>query len=91
MHACTSIFILVHCIPALLGPGAYSGSYLTTTFVIEAMASANALVHWKTLQHYKRVVDEEESTITQAKQEDMVVSHLFAQLLQYQYTAFSTE
>ncbi|XP_077490387.1 transmembrane protein 104 [Amblyomma americanum] len=47
-------------------------SYLTTTFVIEAMASANALVHWKTLQHYKRVVDEEESTITQAKQEDMV-------------------
>ncbi|KAL3211123.1 hypothetical protein MRX96_000811, partial [Rhipicephalus microplus] len=49
-------------------------SYLTTTFVIEAMASANALVHWKTLQHYKRVVDEEESTITQAKQDDMVVS-----------------
>uniref|UniRef100_A0A131XGX2 Putative amino acid transporter n=1 Tax=Hyalomma excavatum TaxID=257692 RepID=A0A131XGX2_9ACAR len=47
-------------------------SYLTMTFVIEAMASANALVHWKTLQHYKRVVDEEESTITQAKQEDMV-------------------
>uniref|UniRef100_A0A1E1X4U2 Putative amino acid transporter n=1 Tax=Amblyomma aureolatum TaxID=187763 RepID=A0A1E1X4U2_9ACAR len=47
-------------------------SYLTTTFVIEAMASANALVHWKTLQHYKRVVDEEESTITRAKQEDMV-------------------
>lgn len=47
-------------------------SYLTTTFVIEAMASANALVHWKTLQHYKRVVDEEESTITQAKQDDMV-------------------
>lgn len=47
-------------------------SYLTTTFVIEAMASANALVHWKTLQHYKRVVDEEESAITQAQQEDMV-------------------
>lgn len=48
-------------------------SYLTTTFVIEAMASANALVHWKTLQHYKRVVDEgEESSITQAKQEDML-------------------
>lgn len=47
-------------------------SYLTTTFVIEAMASANALVHWKTLQHYKRVVDEDESSISRSKQEDMV-------------------
>ncbi|CAN8002684.1 unnamed protein product [Ixodes hexagonus] len=47
-------------------------SYLTTTFVIEAMASANALVHWKTLQHYKKVVDEDESSISRSKQEDMV-------------------
>lgn len=52
-------------------------SYLTTTFVIEAMASANALVHWKTLQHYKRVVDEDESSISRSKQEDMVVSQHF--------------
>lgn len=32
-------------------------SYLTTMPVIEAMASVNTLVHWKTLWHYKQVVD----------------------------------
>lgn len=45
---------------------------MSTTFVIEAMASVNAPVHWKTLQHYKQVVDEEESGITQAEQEDIL-------------------
>ena len=29
-------------------------SYLTATFVIESMASANAMVHWKRLQRLKR-------------------------------------
>lgn len=42
-------------------------SYLTTTFVIEAMASTNALVHGKTLRHYKRVVGEEEAHIAEGK------------------------
>ena len=29
-------------------------SYLTATFVIESMAAANAMVHWKRLQRLKR-------------------------------------
>uniref|UniRef100_A0A2R5L8M9 Putative amino acid transporter n=1 Tax=Ornithodoros turicata TaxID=34597 RepID=A0A2R5L8M9_9ACAR len=46
-------------------------SYLTTTFVIEAMASTNALVHGKTLKHYKRVVGEEEGHIAEGRKEYM--------------------
>ena len=29
-------------------------SYLTATFVIESMASTNAMIHWKRLQRIKR-------------------------------------
>ena len=29
-------------------------SYLTATFVIESMASANAMIHWRRLQRLKR-------------------------------------
>lgn len=35
-------------------------SYLTTTFVIEAMATANAIVHRHAIQHYKKAIKEEE-------------------------------
>ncbi|XP_023213625.1 transmembrane protein 104-like isoform X2 [Centruroides sculpturatus] len=35
-------------------------SFLTVTFVVEAMAVANAMVHWRTVQHIKKVINEEE-------------------------------
>ncbi|XP_013779152.1 transmembrane protein 104-like [Limulus polyphemus] len=35
-------------------------SYLTTTFVIEAMAAANAIVHRHAVQHFKKAIKEEE-------------------------------
>ncbi|KAG1714336.1 Transmembrane protein 104 [Nymphon striatum] len=40
--------LIIVCLLALM-------SYLTTTFVIESMASANAIIHWRTLQKLKKV------------------------------------
>lgn len=39
-------------------------SYLTATFVVEAMASANALLHWRAVRHLKKVINEDENILS---------------------------
>jgi hypothetical protein len=43
-------------------------SYMTTTFMIEAMASANAMINWKRSQVIKRAesvtVDDDDGSVT---------------------------
>lgn len=46
-------------------------SYITMTFVIEAMASANAIVQWKLIQEMKRTVQTESSSEDSAEDQPL--------------------
>lgn len=44
-------------------------SFITVTFVIEVMASANAIVAWRHIQHRKRVCLSQDSSINESESE----------------------
>ncbi|XP_013787068.1 transmembrane protein 104-like [Limulus polyphemus] len=51
-------------------------SYLTTTFVIEAMAAANAMVHRHAVRHFKKVIKKEEMQISPINCQSELVADL---------------
>lgn len=46
-------FFLVLCASSNLLPASFPCSFVTTTFVMEAMAAANAQLHWKRMENHQ--------------------------------------